>query len=151
MIENALETLLKSFLVPTDSADDSLFAGSYAPLSSFSAKIDMAYRVGLISSRFCRDLHLVRRIRNDFAHNVMSCSFEDATVLSRVLELSRSSDMAQRKPHLRACYTHGPRGDFLFSVEWMHWHLRSLAEDVKSLNPVALEWGYDGSATTKKE
>ncbi len=111
----------------------------------------MAYRVGLISSRFCRDLHLVRGIRNDFAHNVMSCSFEDAPVRSRVLELSRSSDVAQRNPHIRARFDSGPRGDFLLSVEWMHWHLRSLAEDVKSLNPGALEWGYHWTHTPKTD
>jgi hypothetical protein len=31
----------------------------------------MAYAVGLISLRAAQDLHLVRRIRNDFAHHPM--------------------------------------------------------------------------------
>jgi len=38
ILENSLEFLLKSYLVQTDSSNDSLFDGSYAPISSLSAK-----------------------------------------------------------------------------------------------------------------
>ncbi len=31
------------------------------------------YRLGLISVKFARDLHLVRKMRNDFAHNAQRC------------------------------------------------------------------------------
>src|SRR2546423_1294633 len=80
MLDQALETLLRAYLVPTDSTDDKLLDGAYAPLSSFSARIDMTYRIGLISGRLCRDLHIIRRIRNEFAHNVTGCEFAASSV-----------------------------------------------------------------------
>ena len=68
MLEEALRELLVAFLVPNASASDTLFDGPMAPFGSFSAKIDAAYRLGLVSDKFCRDLHVIRRIRNDVAH-----------------------------------------------------------------------------------
>src|SRR5690349_19793079 len=64
MLDEALSQLLIAHLVPNPTSSDSLFDGSNAPLQSFSAKIDVGYRLALISDRFCRDLHVIRRIRN---------------------------------------------------------------------------------------
>ena len=77
ILEENLETLLRSYFVPIPSASDSLFDSVSGPLSNFSAKIDMVYRLGLISGKFARDLHIVRRIRNSFAHDIYGCSFEN--------------------------------------------------------------------------
>ena len=66
MLDRALETILKAYLVPTDSPEDSLLEGAYAPIATFNARIDLAHRLGLITARFCRDLHIIRKIRNDF-------------------------------------------------------------------------------------
>jgi hypothetical protein len=70
MLDELLRSILVAKLVPVSSSTDELFDGANAPLGTFSARIEMAYRVGLISVKFSRDLHLVRRIRNDFAHNI---------------------------------------------------------------------------------
>lgn len=63
MLDRALETILKTRLVPIGSPDDDLLDGAYVPLASFSARIDLAHRIGLISTIFCRDLHIIRKIR----------------------------------------------------------------------------------------
>ncbi|MCF3628642.1 MltR family transcriptional regulator [Thalassospiraceae bacterium LMO-SO8] len=47
---------------------EKLFTG-YGPLGSFSAKIDIAYALGAIPAWLQRDLHIVRDIRNEFAHS----------------------------------------------------------------------------------
>jgi hypothetical protein len=39
------------------------------PLGSFAAQIDMGYLLGVYSLHFRNMLHVVMRIRNDFAHN----------------------------------------------------------------------------------
>ncbi|MHB1142755.1 MAG: MltR family transcriptional regulator [Sulfuricaulis sp.] len=91
LLDTALEALLRARLVPNATSTDSLLDGSNAPLASFSARIDMAYRLGLISAQFARDLHIIRRIRNDFAHNISGCTFEDTSVRDRVMALSQSS------------------------------------------------------------
>lgn len=128
MLEQALEALLRAHLVPMASQSDPLFDGPYAPLGSFSAKIDVAFRIGVVPSRFTRDLHLVRKIRNDFAHNVTGCTFDDAVVRSRVLELTRSQGVVEASPKVRAAYPDGPAGDFQMSVSWMLWFLWASAE-----------------------
>ena len=101
MIEGTLETMIKSRLVPSPTAEDNLFDTPYAPISNFRAKIELAYRIGLISSNLCRDLNIIRRIRNDFAHNIEGCSFEDLDVRNRITELMRSSGIADKVPIVR--------------------------------------------------
>ena len=62
-----LYQLLVSVLLPSVTKDDVLFDGE-GPLSTFNAKIDLAYRLGLIDDKFAHALHMVRKIRNSFAH-----------------------------------------------------------------------------------
>ena len=40
-----------------------------APLSDFASRIEVAFGFGLIADHQKEDLHLIRRIRNDFAHH----------------------------------------------------------------------------------
>lgn len=47
---------------------EKLFTG-YGPFASFSAKIDVAYAMDLISGSLRRELHAIRDIRNEFAHS----------------------------------------------------------------------------------
>jgi hypothetical protein len=136
MLEHALEVLLKSRLVPSPTQGDSLFEGAYAPLASFSAKIDVAFRIGLIAPAFARDLHLIRKIRNDFAHNVTGCTFDDAVVRGRVVELVRSQGIVDDNKEVRNKMVPGPRGDFEMTISWMLWSLWSDTDDVKPIRAV---------------
>jgi len=87
LLEDTLEHMLSARLVPSPERDDELFSGPYAPLSTFSAKIDFAYRIGLIRLSVRSSLHLLRKIRNEFAHSAMEGSFESQSVSSRLREL----------------------------------------------------------------
>jgi DNA-binding MltR family transcriptional regulator len=142
MLDQALETLLKTYLVPTDSSEDRLLDGAYAPLSSFSARIDLCYRLSLISARFCRDLHIIRRIRNEFAHNVTGCNFGSSGVRNRIIELMRSSRIDEQFPEFREQYADGAKGDFQMNVSWMLWQLWSLAEHSSPLEARSIESFY---------
>jgi hypothetical protein len=143
MLEQALETLLKIKLVPISTTEDKLFDGPYAPIASFSAKIDLAYRIGLISLNLCRDLHLIRQIRNDFAHDISNCSFENVRTKDRILILNRSSGITERFPKMREKFPEGPRGDFQISVSWILHVLTSGAEKVGPILSASLEFGYN--------
>lgn len=87
LIDEALEELMKTKLIPSPERDDELFVGSYAPLDRFSAKIDFAYRLGIISLSTRASLHLLRKLRNDFAHSALRMSFESSSVKNRIREL----------------------------------------------------------------
>ena len=81
-----LHKLLTAHLVQHDDALDSLF-GRYGPLASFSASVDLAFAVGLLSEKARRDLHLIRKIRNIFAHDPAVRGFADSDIASRCAEL----------------------------------------------------------------
>src|SRR5262249_3226752 len=59
---------------------DALFDGPTAPLSSFSSRIEMLWRMGAIDDKLKESLHLIRRIRNQFAHRIRDCSFDDQKI-----------------------------------------------------------------------
>jgi len=81
-----LYQLLDAFLLPVTSGKDELLEGD-SPLATFSARINVSYRLGLIDEDLARALHLVRRIRNSFAHEISSASLAAGTHRDRVREL----------------------------------------------------------------
>lgn len=89
LLNETLEQLIKDNLAPSAEKDDELFVGAYAPLDSFSTKIDLAYRLGLVGLSTRSSLHLIRKLRNDFAHSALQISFESNSVQSRIRELFR--------------------------------------------------------------
>ena len=70
-IDELLGFLLKGFLnsPSSEKEDKELFSG-YGPLSSFSSKILLSYRLGLISNYEYKSLQIIRKIRNVFAHDI---------------------------------------------------------------------------------
>ena len=81
-----LYQLLGRVLSPSPTGIDELLDGD-APLSTFSARINLAHRLGLIDVPFARALHLVRRIRNAFAHELSGSSLDSSAHKDRVKEL----------------------------------------------------------------
>lgn len=146
IIDENLQTLLKSYLVATPSSNDSLFDSATSPLSNFSSKIDIAHRIGLVSSKFARDLHIVRKIRNSFAHDIYGCNFENGSVLSRIRELENSfhksiidrMNSIERNDNL----LDGVRGKFIYMTSAMIWNLTKLIEDNDEIKEMDLEWFY---------
>jgi hypothetical protein len=67
-IEDQLEELVKSRLIVCEKKKDYLFDGTNAPIGSMSAKIDLAFRTGCIGANNRESLHILRKLRNDFAH-----------------------------------------------------------------------------------
>lgn len=87
--EECLSRLLHGYLRPGKPAND-LIEGFNAPLGTFSARIKAAYAMGLLSSEQMADLELLKKIRNEFAHNWEGCNFEAEKIKSWVLEMNPS-------------------------------------------------------------
>ncbi|MCI0408115.1 MAG: MltR family transcriptional regulator [Acidobacteria bacterium] len=68
-LEELLKNAIRSRFVGGISreVDDDIF-GRSGPLATLNGKIDIAYTLGLIDKRSHHDLHLIRKIRNEFAH-----------------------------------------------------------------------------------
>lgn len=145
IIDENLTTLLKSYFVPNPTSSDSLFDSATSPLSNFSSKIDMAFRIGIISGKLTRDLHIVRKIRNAFAHNIYGCDFEDGSVKSRIRELENSScEWLKKMKELKRDddLFDGTRGKFLFITAIMVWVITELIEETTEISESSLEWFY---------
>ncbi|WP_157644159.1 hypothetical protein [Burkholderia ubonensis] len=94
-IDAELEALLKSVLLPCAGGEDSLFDSDRA-LGTFSAKIAIAHRLGLIDGEFEHALQLMRKIRNEFAHHVDNASLSRGGHRDRVAHLAR---WTKKNPH----------------------------------------------------
>jgi DNA-binding MltR family transcriptional regulator len=90
-----LEELLKTRLVADQHtlkyAVRALFE-PMGPLATFSAKIKLAYGLGLISRTDFTDLEKIRRIRNIASHEYSAMTFES----QEIIEISRTLDSADR-------------------------------------------------------
>ncbi len=86
-LDSELGDLLRSYVVDDRSVADEVF-GQARPLGTFSSRIDASYLLGLISANARHDLHLIRKIRNDFGHVHRPLTFEDQSISNRCRELS---------------------------------------------------------------
>jgi hypothetical protein len=92
IIEESLSMIIKAKLTPSLKKHDELFEGVYAPLGTFSAKIDFAYRIGLIDYYDRLSFHIIRKIRNEFAHSFDDITFESPVVKDLIQELFKLND-----------------------------------------------------------
>ncbi|WP_368576014.1 transcriptional regulator [Acinetobacter baumannii] len=75
VIEEKLHDTLKAFLSDV-SASKKILNDFNAPLGTFSSKIDTCYALGLIDEFEYKEINLIRKIRNEFAHTVYDASFD---------------------------------------------------------------------------
>lgn len=144
LFENALGTLIKIYLAPTGAKNDVLCDGPTAPLSEFSSKIQLAQRLGLISQKFANDLNIIRKIRNEFAHNVHGSNLDSGKIKELLTTLIYSSDILKNSLEGRNIFPSGVRGDFLVIAHIMLWYLHQEIERMgsKQIKPAGLEWIY---------
>ncbi|WP_157980926.1 MltR family transcriptional regulator [Aliidiomarina shirensis] len=96
-LDKALSDLLYCALAHDKKIKNDLFEGN-APLASFSSRIKLAFYLGKISKIERRDLDLLRKIRNEFAHNADAIDFEVEKIKSQCGELSFSYHEKDHRP-----------------------------------------------------
>jgi DNA-binding MltR family transcriptional regulator len=84
-LEERLKRILLAFMLENSQAQK-LVEGANAPLGTFAARTTACFVFGLISEDEHHDLILLRRIRNDFAHDIHT-SFTTQNVVDRCREL----------------------------------------------------------------
>jgi hypothetical protein len=89
MIDDQLGRTIEAFLVP-NKGSKALLDGFNAPLGSFSARIAAAFGLGLISEVEYRECEILRKVRNEFAHQI-KVSFMTDKVVSLCTQLQLSA------------------------------------------------------------
>ena len=87
-LDEELKKLLRDFMVESCPPADELLKSS-GPLGAFSVRIDTCQALGLLPAEACRELHLVRKIRNEFAHVAEPMSFAIQSVVNRCTALTQ--------------------------------------------------------------
>lgn len=72
--------------------DNSSLFESYGVLGTFKAKIELSYKIGLISEHEYKLLNRVRNIRNSFAHDTSISSFEKAQSIQDITDQLKIED-----------------------------------------------------------
>ena len=87
-IDYLLYQLLQNHMLPNPTGNDDLLDGD-SPLSTFSARINACYRLGLIDAGLTRALHMIRKTRNAFAHEASNKSLDSGAHKDRINEFVR--------------------------------------------------------------
>ncbi len=99
--EDCLGRLIVAYLRDGKPSSD-LIEGFNAPLGTFSSRIKAGFALGLLSETQYRDLDLVRKIRNEFAHNWEGCSFEKPNIKDWIASMSESRFSTRVAPTAQA-------------------------------------------------
>jgi hypothetical protein len=93
MIEDVLKGAIAFHLRPLSESEESdLFQGT-SPLSTFSAKIKIAYAMGIIGKNSRHDLETIKEVRNAFAHGIHVLKFDDPEIAPMVKGLHGLKDI----------------------------------------------------------
>jgi DNA-binding MltR family transcriptional regulator len=97
VVEARLGDMLVGRLVDHKKTSDKLFTGM-GPLSSFSAKIDLGFLLGLYSEEVTKMLHGIRNIRNVYAHEMVPLDFASKEIAVKMQPLQFVNTFPPGKP-----------------------------------------------------
>jgi Mannitol repressor len=80
ILEQMLEIVLTQRMMPLTAKRYARMFGRMGPLSSFSAKIELALALGVISENLYYQIDALRDVRNTFAHRIGALTFEHPDV-----------------------------------------------------------------------
>ena len=88
---------------------------------------------------------LIRKIRNEFAHNIQGCDFNHTSIFSRIQELDKSSQTLAKINIMEGNSENDnkePRNIFLHTCSWMLSELKNKFERTEPLIASNKEFGY---------
>jgi hypothetical protein len=120
ILETRLTQSIKGRTFSDKTINERMF-GSMGALGSLSAKIDLAYMLGIFNRDVHQDLHVVRRIRNRFAHHLDVTDFNSQSILDMCASLKvidRQAPEPRRLGGKDSLDPKSPRGKFLLSTHF---------------------------------
>lgn len=137
-LEEQLKQVLLAFMVDSPQGTE-LVEGGNVPLGTFSARITACYTLGLISKDEHDDLHLIRKIRNDFAHDIHT-TFKTESVVNRCKHLKHKAEDYDRSGKDPVVVS--PQGQFLTAATAIILHLANRPHYVSKQRRSYGNWPY---------
>jgi len=91
LVEYHLEQLLRSKMKRKDDKTWEMLVASNGPLNSFYSKIVTGYALGIYDDGIRDNLHIVRNIRNAFAHSRKLIRFDHPAVVNELRKATRTA------------------------------------------------------------
>ena len=114
-LDDTLGQILAKHLLPPRAKKD---AGAIA--KTFYVRIELTSRLGLVHPLYHQELHLIKDVRNAFAHNTLGITFDDkeVQVITSKLRFSRAYDLfinaqAAAQPEMASLVNHTSRDRFI--------------------------------------
>ena len=101
--ERLRDAIMRKFTDINKTLREKIFTG-YGPLSTFSAKIDIARALGIYDQKTYNGLHKIKRIRNMFAHASTPIEFNQQDIADLCRNLTPKSPLTSE--NMRARYIH---------------------------------------------
>lgn len=141
-LDDTLGQILEKHLLPPRDKKDRGAIGK-----TFYVRIELTSRLGLVHPLFHRELHLIKDVRNEFAHKKIGITFDDmkVQVITSKLVFPRACDLfihalAAAQPEMASLLNHNSRDRFIFSGAIMLHHLNSMLEQVSQVEISPLAW-----------
>jgi DNA-binding MltR family transcriptional regulator len=99
LLDAQLRNLLEKYFVDDRKIVNDLL-GTDRPLSSFSSRINAAYCLGLIAKAIYDDLHLIRKIRNKFAHKLHGYTFDEPEIVQWCKSIKQAKMLTDASPNI---------------------------------------------------
>jgi len=107
---------------------------------TFFARIELSYRLGLLHPIIHHELHLIKAVRNEFAHKTVGITFESPEVVAHTskLVIARAYDvlinaMAKVQPDVISLLNQNSRERFIISGAFLLHRLSAIREQVKQV------------------
>jgi mannitol operon repressor len=143
LIDSRLERLLSSHLIESKAATELLGAGD-APLGSLSSRIKISFALGLITELEYQEADLIRKVRNEFAHEVHGLTFSSQRISGLCSSLNANTPDGER-------FDGNPRQLFINSVVLLSLSLWYRPEHAAPYKAVARSWEWQLSPDRRNE
>ena len=101
--ERLCDAIMRKFTTINKDLREKIFTG-YGPLSTFSAKIDIARALGIYDQKTYNALHKIKKIRNMFAHASTPIEFNQQEIADLCRNLTSKPPL--KSENMRARYIH---------------------------------------------
>ncbi len=115
ILDDRLLDLLSNYLLPPTKKSEDKLLGRGGGVESFTARIELAKRLNLITVPLAKSLDWVRQVRNDAAHNA-DFSFGGRSVQSKVNNIIVTLGLSKRAAALLKPPYSGTKGNFVASI-----------------------------------
>lgn len=121
-LHDLLKQLLKASFIDEHKLTNELFENQGA-LGEFNTCISITYSIGLITLKEAEDIHRIRKMRNEFAHQIHGLTFANDSLANRCQNFQCNEELFTNQPDFKDAYPKEPRKLFDLATSILAYYL----------------------------